>query len=356
MIVYYFVFFITLFIQLVPVCTDKAYRLRLFFTFLPLFLFGSLRVDFGLDYQSYLNFYNQVHQYSDIFLINERMEWGYVMLNKLSPSFRFLIVFTSALTCASYYYLFYKTVPAKYTWLAIILLFLSGDMTIFFMFSGIRNAMAISILIFGISFIKDRNLLYFIFITVFASLFHSSALIFLPLAFVVGRNTPLTKREYYIWLIALFCLLIFPLGRIVDIMSFINLYSGKYDTYIQNAKELGDTRTLLIFFSVTFMTFLILRFMESEKMDKMDNSMTRLALLFVFSFILGSMNVRASQYFIPFFIVTSTNMYAKWKQIDSKNIYLIFILLFLGYSFFVVWLNSPWFSYKEYYSIFSTKN
>jgi len=152
---YYLVFLLTLLIQLHPVKSNADYKKRLFFTFLPLFLFGALRVDFGNDYLGYEHYYYSVHSFSELFNIDKHMEKGYALLNLVMPSFRSLLVLTSLLMCFSYATLFYKFVQPKYNWLAILLLFLSGDKTIFFVLASMRNGMTVSLLILSLSFIQN---------------------------------------------------------------------------------------------------------------------------------------------------------------------------------------------------------
>ena len=64
--VYFLVFIVTLLIQFIPVNSDRQYLRRVILTFIPIFLFGALRVDFGLDYLAYETEYEWAHTLDSI--------------------------------------------------------------------------------------------------------------------------------------------------------------------------------------------------------------------------------------------------------------------------------------------------
>ena len=98
--IYLIVVVATLLIQFIPAKTERAQIWKIVLTFLPLFLFGALRVDFGYDYDSYEDAYYSYKSYgTDQF---GHSEIGYQWLNTLCPSFRFLIVIQSLLVCIAY--------------------------------------------------------------------------------------------------------------------------------------------------------------------------------------------------------------------------------------------------------------
>ena len=351
--VYLIVFVLTLLCQFIPVRDSKEYKIRLFFTFLPLFVYGAIRVNYGLDYESYETIFNEAHLWTDYTSASEHAETGYLLLNRLIPTWRLFLILTSALVCFAYGVVFYHCIPQKITWLAILLLFLAGDKCIFFMFSGIRNAIAISLMLLAFPLIKNRRIVLFILITLLAMQFHTSAIFFLPLAYFVGINKQMTKREAFIWIVSMIVLQIVSLDVLFEQTSFIvSNYFEKYLTYAEKAEQLGDTRTFLIRLAVTVFVCVISWFMRTTVLTRSENTICRLALLYSLTALMGALNIRSAQYYGLFFIVCSVIIFFKWKHMDKKIIYLSFVFLYLSYAFFIVFMQGQYFPYDIYESIF----
>lgn len=348
--VYYLVFFVTFLIQFVPVKDQKGYIWRLFFTFLPLFLYAALREDFGYDYLSYENIYKYADNRQSFWY---QQEEGFMILNRLMPTFRSLIVVTSAFTCLVYGVFFYRYIPIKYSWLAILLLFFAGDKTIFFMLSGLRNAISVSILLLSLSLIEKRKILWFVGYMFLAAQFHRTAFIFFPIAYLIGGlNEQMTKKELFVWLGIFVIVLIFSSSMLFKYVNLLleNDFFGKYSQY-EDRFMAGDNRGGLLMFAIIVLFGGLLYIINSYKLSKISNIIFRLALMFIFSYALGTLNMRVSQHFIMFFILTIVYVFAYVKNDLVKYGFVIFSLLFLGYAFFVVFVGSSTFPYEIYHSI-----
>lgn len=349
--IYYTIFIVTLFIQFIPE-DIVSYKWKLVLTFIPLLIFGCLRCDFGNDYAVYKATYERIQIVTNIFSVDKRLEFGYMLLNKTMPSFRALLILTTSLTCVAFWFIFYRYIPSRYSWFGIALLFLSGDISVFFMLSGIRNSIAISLLLLSTYFIEKRKPFFYFSIMLLASTFHTSAFLFFPITYLFGSVKPFTYRSFVIWASVLAFLIIIPLDRIIDgVMPFVSHNFDRYSTYVDKANKIGDTRSLLILSSVIIMGFSNLLFLKNTELKKRELMMNRLALLFIYSYLLGSLNMRCSQYLILFFIVGSCNLLSRYENKNLRYFYTVFILLFLGYAFFVVWQGNPNFPYKVYHSI-----
>jgi len=340
-----------LLLQLIPVSTDKTFRLRMFVTFSVMFVYGAFRVNYGYDYPTYEEFYDAVHSYG---LLETRVEAGYTFLNKIMPSFRTLLIITSALTCFAYYWMFTRFVTPQWTWLGIILLFLSGDKSIFFMFSGIRNAIVVALLILSLKLIQERKLLLFALLTFFAIQFHQSAIFVFPIVYLLGTGAPMTKTKLWIWGVFFVVMTFLSTTVLIDFFStFIDQYFERYNSYMEKAEEYGDYRSSLVLGSCSIMAFSILYYLYlgRDKLTKEQNFIGVISLCFIISYLLGSLNLRFSQYFMPFFILSTINIVRSSIKPIVKWGFLAFVLLFLGFVFFVVYLQSPTFPYQEYNSI-----
>ena len=351
--IYFLVFVVTLLIQFVPVKGNNGYLKRVIITFIPMFLYGALRVDFGFDYPSYESEFYLAHLYSDIEDVSEHSEIGYVLLEKIIPTWRLLIIITSAMTCVAYGFVFYKCVPPTYSWLAIILLFLAGDKTIFFQFSGIRNAIAIAIMYMSITFVRDKKWMPFFLLTAVAFSMHTSAILMMPLVFFLCSGKDMSKREAVFWIVAMLVLQVTSLNSFyIQMTDIVSRYLDRYTSYAELAVERGDNRSFLIRGTIAVFIILTVIFMRKNKLTKEMNVVCRLSLLFVFSFLLSSLNYRMPQYFGFAFVCGSTILISKWRGHLARYLYLALTFLFLFYSFYIVFMGMPDFPYQIYNSVF----
>lgn len=106
-------------------------------------------------------------------------EKGYVIFNKLlghiSQDEQFLLFTCAFISIAAFTYLIYKY--SKFPFLSIIIYL--GLPCFLMVFSGLRQALAIAITILSFQFIQKKKPIQFIVVVIIATLFHSSAIIFL---------------------------------------------------------------------------------------------------------------------------------------------------------------------------------
>ena len=116
----------------------------------------------------------------------ERIEKGYKLLiwllSRITPDAQILLLVTAIISSMALYYYIKETASNRS--LALFFFITLG----FFQFamSGIRQTIAISITLFGYRYLKDRNLVKLVTITIVAMLFHKSAIFFTPMFYVAG--------------------------------------------------------------------------------------------------------------------------------------------------------------------------
>lgn len=353
MLIYWSLFIIIIIIQFIPTKTNKGQRNKLLFSFFLMFIYAAIRDNFGRDYEAYQYIFEDVHKYVNFWGAQPTIEKGYILLNRIMPSHRVLLVFLSAFTCFTYYWLFKTYVPPKYYWLAFLLMSISGNFMLIFQLSGLRNAIAINIMALSLPLIENRKLFPYLLLTVIAFFFHQSVLFFMPLAYFVATPYKLKTRNIVLWSIfILIFLLISALSLINFITPFINLYFQKYASYLDIASEQIYQRSLLMYGFVLIIFFLSFVILKNEKISERETMILKLSLLFIFSIILGVLNFRMSQYFAPYFVIGATIVMKEVKSKKLKYGYLISVILFLTYSFFIVYMGNPDFSYKVYHTIF----
>lgn len=353
MIEYWILFIFVILVNLVLSSKGADNNVGLVFSFLLIFGFMAVRVG-GFDYDTYESEFNDIKRFFGSGNYQSRFELGYVYLNWIMPNFRSLLVFLSAFTCITYYFLFNNYIPRKYYWLGFLLLALSGNNMLFFQMSGLRNAVAINILTLSIPFIEKRQIKKFAALTTLGFMFHSSIIFFMPLAYFVGTSRKITKRENMVWLLVILFFIVASATFVISYAStLINLYFDQYALYTDIAEEQVYERSILMYGFVLLMFAMTFLIMKKINLSKSENIMVRFFFLFLISLMLGSLNFRMSQYFAPFLIITTIAFVNKIKQPMLKLIYLSCILLFLWYSFIVVFMGNPMFLEYEYKTIFN---
>lgn len=348
---YWIVFAIMFLLQFIKVNTQKQYLFRLIISFIPLFIYAAYRVNFGYDYEAYQEIFNTLQRYPGQY-DDFRTEIGYLKLNECLPTFRSLLIITSLLTCAAYTFFFYNVIPARYAWLAILLLFLAGDKAIFFMFSGIRNSISISILIFSLPLLKKRKLLLFVLCMILASYFHKTAFIYFPLAYIVCNNKDMTYFEMMVWCGVFAFFFIFSHTMLMRYISYFTdmLFYDRYDTYIESIYKLGDNRGILLRIAMLVLFVPLIWYTYKGKFSTQGNTILRLGLMYVLSLAMGTLNMRTSQHFIIFFIAAVVFVFSHSERNKiMKNGYALFVIAYLLYAFFV-YMGNPAFPYDVYES------
>ena len=166
--VYYLLFFITLSLSiLLDANSEKQWRWKLFFVFLPLFVYGAIRVDYGNDYSAYEELFNYIHSDQSFQLDSSlHAEVGYQFLNVIMPSFRCILVLNAFLLSLALGVFCYQVVPRRYLWLFIILLFLNPEKNIFGQLVALRNGLVVTSFLLCFPLLYKRRIIPFAVLTV----------------------------------------------------------------------------------------------------------------------------------------------------------------------------------------------
>lgn len=353
---YYLVFVLTLLLSVVlQARTDKQWRWKLFFTFLPLFIFGAIRVDFGNDYSTYEAVYESVHS-SNMFVSDEdaHAEIGYQLLNWIMPSFRSLLVLNSFLLSFSLGVFCYQNVPRNYLWLAVILIFLNPEKNIYGTLVALRSGLCVSAFFLSFVLVQRRKWALFFIISSLLSFIHTSALLFMPIAYFVGSNHGFRLKEVWLWGGVIALLLFMSMTQLFDMIS---VFIGEASVFERYEEVLSATQShrgvLLTLTSLVFVALFIIYFRQRGKyLSSNENSLLRVGLLFTVTAFLGSLAMRASYFYDVFFIVAVVKVFSD-KLADEALRYSLLILALLTsyYSMFIVWMGSEWWNHAVYHSL-----
>ena len=377
--VYFLVFFITLLLSIVlSDKSDKQWRVKLFWTFLPLCLFGALRVDFGNDYFAYEAMYYEHHnQVSFSFDETAHAEIGFQFLCYIIPSFRMLLILNSGLLCLALGVFVYNNVPRKYLWLAILLIFLNPEKNIYGSLVGMRNGFAVIIFLFSFVFIQRRKLIPFLGMLLLAMSMHTAAVFFMPLAYIIGRNSSFSRNEVTWWLIAGLFILMSSLSGLMEMLTpFLTEYFDRYERYYEDFGE-GHRGFLLTITGIILFVLITSLFINNTKnvskrqsflvrhrillikdntrnMSKRQNSLVRLGMLYVFSMLMGSLSGRAGYFYDMFFIGTVVTLFAINKKTRVSAWVLVLISVAMSFYSLRLWMTNQYVSGNPLYMIYTS--
>ena len=229
MVPYFFILFIVLLWILLEY--RSVGRKAFWIPFVFLVLFGSFRnYTVGTDTEVYVaNFIDKIDY--DYFKFNENIEIGYQFfeysLVKITNNY-FWLFFVSSIFVIYPYLKVFRNYSENY-FISVFLYITFGFYS--FYFNGLRQAIAMSILIWGIPYLLNKNNFKFIFIIFVASLFHKSVLILILFYFLVNFRI---KFEYKI--ISVFLFSMFFSGLAVKYLAEIN---ERYTGYAQVSENSG---------------------------------------------------------------------------------------------------------------------
>ena len=183
---------------------DSQYPRYLFFAMLPMFLIIGFRAYYiGADTWVYLrNFENTLGISLSAAIENSRMEHGYIRFVKYvgyitkSPEL-FQIIYTTIYFIG--YYSFAKLLDKRTGFLFVYFLITLG--LFYFMLTGVRQNIAISICLFSVQFLLKKKYIIVTLLIALAFTFHKSSLLFLFAILLYDRK--LTKLNIFLLIIGL---------------------------------------------------------------------------------------------------------------------------------------------------------
>lgn len=301
---------------------------------LGLFLIMALRAPtVGNDLERYIEQFSSA-QYFDVG--DSRTEAGYVVFLKILHFFglgkRGFIVVVSFIVSGSFSWFFYKfSKNLAFTFLMHVLVGLFA-----FSLTGIRQSLAVSLTLFAFYFAVRNQIIYFIGIVILAFTFHSSALIFMPIYFLVKYKLNNYKKIFLVICIGFF--LAFANQYLVSSLGFLS--TEKYsNSYLENSKASGLNILPIIFqFCLVFSVVIIwqiknIKLMNIDANDLIFTFLSFLSVIFVMMAINLSIISRFSFYFTPYICVLIPNSIEYFDRKDTKRILQILVCL-IGSLFF----------------------
>ncbi len=331
---------------------SKEYLLKL--SFFLIFLFLALRYNYGNDYPAYIDDFLLLASNNsfDYTFKNEYYEKGWLFLYYLFKPFGFfaLITVLAAFNCFVYYHLIKKYVLPGYYWFAVFLyVFTPGFMVLHC--SAMRQSLAIALFLFSIDYIHKKDAIRYFLCIGLASLFHSSALVLLPVYFLGIFDWKIKRPLAIIFFVTY--ILFFQFGALLT--PFMSIFMGtKFESYLryEGSIEMGSGLGLILNSSL-FALILFYAYFQS----KQTSLFFKIAILSYFIIPLSlnlSSLVRIGMYFdVAMIIVFPATVYT--IKNPTIKVAILAIIVFITLYNFNVFFKSEVFkeSFGTYQTIFS---
>ncbi|MDR4925438.1 EpsG family protein [Peribacillus simplex] len=323
--------------------TDKQFiSLKSIFLFLAFFqtylILCMKNYSIGTDTVSYLSGYRMTMQidWKEIFnFANDQLvfnfERGFILVTKVitifTDNFTIYLAILSALMVIPLF-----LIIKKYSMMPFVSLILFVTMGFLnFYLSGLRQGIAISIVVLSFNYIVKRRILSFVFLVTIAMLFHKSAMFFYPAYFLLNINiTPLVGLFYFLFFV------IFYVFRF-SIIQFIS-------TFIYSDAQILDTGAYTLFI-IVFFTFIIgllfyKKVISLNNDNKLIYNLIGVAAGLMILNTVSNTGLRLANYYFIFIIVFIPNIISSFDNKWLRHISTILVVLFTTSYYFLVGINS----------------
>ena len=206
----------------------------MYIIFIKLFLIYNFSFSYtiGVDVKNYKDFFEGVCYKNDYYLEQARYEIGYktlmYVISIFTDNLQVVLAIIALISIIPVGVFIYKNSEMPF----LSLLLYMGFNFYAFVFSGLRQAIAISFIIWSFKFIKDRKLVKYAIMIILAICFHKSAFVFVPAYFLY--NIKLNKNTLIGICIVDILIFIFK-SQIVNL--FISFFYESYSVSNLNAKN-----------------------------------------------------------------------------------------------------------------------
>lgn len=312
------------------------------FTFSTLFLFLALRYDYGNDYMAYFDIHNAINA--------GLPAWGqrdilFKYLNLLIPNFYWYIAIVGLFYILTIYYMIKNNLSMKDYWFSILLLLINPYLFLVHL-SSLRQTFAICFVIIATNFAVKRKLLMYCLFILIAVGFHKSAMILLPVYFIL--NDSKIKKKWIVLTYALIGLLIgTPLFEIL-LYRILEYFPIHYTYYFEQGFQNSLRATLISSF---FFFLVILNINKLKGKEMIYGKLSLIATIISLLAIKTSMITRVGMYFDIFLIITIPQIFSKIEVKAYRQILFIIMILIYLLRYFSFFNNPIW---TDAYSTYTT--
>lgn len=346
--------FLTIFLMLLSFIElyNNGYstKIKVVLILLLCFIMG-FRYDVGNDYHNYVDIYENLDWYMDVF------EPGYIFLcqfsQKLNLTYQFPFFICSLLTVLPIAFLVNKTIPKMFcTSMTVYVL----SYVYFEAMNTVRQAVAMSafLLVYYFYIIKEQKLKALLAL-IFGALFHKSILIIAFFAFIISKF----RDKFNIKLCLMLLLGSFVIGQCLqsffDAISGLTMLLGLNSNYMDVFEERGvASGTFQIYLNFSALYLLIF----NEKQFSQKNRRNQIIALFYVAgiviynvFISFYIGLRFYWYFYLFLILVIPNL-LKERKIKIRPLFFVALVLIITIYTFVSLQSKYYIDYNMNFSLF----
>lgn len=281
----------------------------------------------GVDISNYLAMFNQTSRVSfeKLFKLHES-EQGYFLLNKIISLFttdtQWFLAIMAMVTVVPYAVFFIRKSENAVLSIAVFITLSNFSM----LFSGIRQSIAIAIVLISYYFVKNKKLLWFIFFVLLAFTFHKSAIIALLLYPFYHMN--ITRNKLFIFAPITITILIFN----KPIFEFLNQFMNELG-YEYEYESTGAYMMIILFALFTLLSFIAPVEKTLDEETKGLRGIAVLATMLQIFALTSTVAMRMNYYFMifyPILIPRVINRTTERNRQPYKYIGVIMIVYFMA--------------------------
>lgn len=267
---------------------------------------------------------NDVERYVSYFILSSdgsglsyRYEEGFKMLvYVLSSITSNPTVFLGVVSCLSLIpFMYFVAKESKMPYLSLMLYIAFNFYA--FTFSGLRQSIAFGLVFLSFKYIHKRNIKVFVLLCLAASMFHSSALLFVPAYYIF--NVKLDTKKYFMIILA--SILVF-----ISRKHIFSIVIGKFFPMYTIVESTSFTWLLANFTLLLLIRFVFTNAMRDSRVNGIYNIVFAGIILMVFSSV-GTNVMRMSNYYFMFIVILIPELTMKIKEYRLRLVACLFIII-----------------------------
>lgn len=325
---------------------NKTTIILFFVVFFILLAMRDLTV--GKDLAEYQTIFERCEDSSFSNLLDLQWELGYTGYNKIIssiyPNYRFFLIVTSFVTVFPIYKLYAR--EKKYSVLAILLFV---NLPCFLMaFSGLRQAIAISIGVLAYMSLEKKNYVLSVALILLAVSFHISAFV---LVLIYPAFFFKIKAKHLLFLVPV--IIAIYIWRVPLILFVIQMLPSHYIEFYGEIQQTGAVGMMILFLIFSVFAFVVLDEKAMSKRDYFMRNVLLIATVFQFFVPIHGLVQRASYYFFIFVPISILSVVQAPKK-HLKNISDVAVLV-MGCFFALYFFYNAYFSTDNLLDVFPYK-
>jgi len=229
---------------------EKKYviNMKLVFWYISEFILiivAAIRYDVGQDYMyTYVPLFNGI-LYGNI---NENVEIGFLLINKIVQLFTSDYVGIFIVCSVIFFHYIYKAIREQSVMPTLSIFLLIGTTYYFVFLNTMRQMLVVAIFLYAIKFIKERKLFKYLIYMLIATTIHTSAIVLLPLYWLYG----IKLRPMKVCIIATILIAIKPILsnlilKVIEMTKYTYYIDSRFDTNEIGYVVLAINACVLIF-------------------------------------------------------------------------------------------------------------